>query len=110
MPCRAELPRLESIWQNHRDNGLSIVAVQSNQNLEKGRRLIEKTALTFHVLHNESDNDVVNGIYHSMGNPSTYVIDRDGRIVSFHLGFQEGDEKTLEAEILALLESGDDIG
>lgn len=102
-----ELPRLEEIWSKYKDEGLSIVAIQSDQDREKGMRLVEEKGLTFHILHNEVDNDVVNGVLRSEGNPSTFIIDREGRVVSYHLGFQEGDEIILEQEITDLLASPD---
>ena len=100
-----ELPRLEEIWKKYKDDGLSVVAIQSDQDREKGLRLIEEKVLTFHILHNEVDNDVVNGVLKSEGNPSTFIIDREGRVVSYHLGFQEGDEVELEKKIVDLLAS-----
>ena len=100
-----ELPRLEEIWKKYKDEGLSIVAIQSDQDREKGLRLVEEKGLTFHILHNEEENDVVNGVYRSEGNPSTFIIDREGRILSYHRGFQEGDEVELEKEITDLLAS-----
>lgn len=100
-----ELPRLEEIWKKYRDEGLSIVAVQSDRDREKGQRLVEDKGLTFHILHNEAENDVVNGVYRSQGNPSTFLIDREGRIVRYHLGFEDGDELELEREIVELLGS-----
>lgn len=101
------MPRLEEIWKKYEDEGLSIVAIQSNQNLERGRRLVEAKGLTFPVLHTEEENDVVWGLYQSEGNPSTFVIDREGRILSYHLGFAEGDEVEIEEEIAELLASQD---
>lgn len=100
-----ELPRLEELWNTYKDEGLSIVAIQSDQDRERGLRLVEEKGLTFHILHNEVDNDVVNGVLRSEGNPSTFIIDREGRVVSYHLGFQEGDELELEKEIVDLLAS-----
>ncbi|MCW8985563.1 MAG: TlpA family protein disulfide reductase [Thermoanaerobaculales bacterium] len=100
-----EFPRLEEIWNTYKDEGLSVVAIQSDQDREKGLRLVEEKGITFHILHNEEDNDVVNGVYRSEGNPSTFIIDREGRVVSYHLGFQEGDEVELEREITDLLAS-----
>lgn len=101
-----ELPRLEELWNTYRDEGLSIVAIQSDQDRERGLRLVEEKGLTFHILHNEVDNDVVNGVLRSEGNPSTFIIDREGRVVAYHLGFQAGDELELEKEIAELLASG----
>ena len=100
-----ELPRLEEIWNKYKDEGLSVVAIQSDQDREKGLQMVEEKGLTFHVLHNEVENDVVNDVLRSEGNPSTFIIDREGRVVSYHLGFQEGDEVELEKEITDLLAS-----
>ena len=100
-----ELPRLEEIWKKYKDEGLSIVAVQSNQDNEKGRKLVEKNGLSFPVLLNEAENDVVYGVYRSEGNPSTFLIDREGRILSYHLGYEEGDDVEYEQEIADLLAS-----
>ncbi len=97
------MPRLEILWQKYRDGGLSIVSVQSNQDRERGHAFIEEAGLTYHFLENEKDNDVVSGIYLSEGNPTTYLIDENGRVVSYHLGFRKGDEEGLEKEIRALL-------
>jgi peroxiredoxin len=104
------LPRLQELWQKYRDEGLSIVAIQSNQDLERGRRVVEEKGLTFHVLLNEEDNDVVWGTYLSEGNPTTFVIDREGRVLTYHLGFELGDEVELEKEIVDLLASPDGCG
>jgi peroxiredoxin len=35
--------------------------------------------------------------------PSTFLIDRDGKVMFFHLGFEAGDEEHLEEEINTLL-------
>lgn len=83
-----------------------MVAIQSDQDREKGLRLVEEKGLTFHILHNETDNDVVYGVLRSEGNPSTFIIDRKGRVLSYHLGFEEGDEIELEEEIADLLAGG----
>ena len=100
-----ELPRLQEIWKKYESEGLSIVAVQSSQDHEKGRLLVEEKGLTFPVLLNEENNDVVWDLYQGEGNPTTYVIDSEGRILSYHLGFQDGDEVKLEKEIADLLAS-----
>jgi peroxiredoxin len=100
-----ELPRLEEIWQKYRDQGLSVVAVQSTRDREQGRLVAEEKGLTFHILENEVENDIASGLYRIEGNPSNFIIDREGRIVSYHLGFEKGDEVQLEQEIADLLAS-----
>lgn len=99
-----ELPRLELIWKKHRDKGLAIVAVQSNEEREKASKIIEEGGLTFPILQNEKENDVLNDVFGVQGFPTSYVVDREGRIMHFHLGYTAGDEKTLEEEMTALLD------
>jgi hypothetical protein len=76
----------------------------STEGEKGGRAAIEEAYAVIDELHdNEADHDVVNGVHLSEDNPSTFVIDREGRILSYHLGFQDGDELGLEKEITDLL-------
>ena len=100
-----ELPRLETIWQKYRDKGLSIVAVEAFKDRETALEFIKKENLSFHLLENlGGDGEIVYGNYKVSGFPSTFVIDRNGKVIYFHYGFSEGDEVELEKQILKLLE------
>lgn len=100
-----ELPRLEGIWKKYRDSGLAIVSVECGQDHEQGRSFIRDNNLTFHILEDDEDGTVSGGLYLSEGVPTTYVIDGAGKVISYHLGFSEGDEAVLEKEIVELLEN-----
>ena len=66
---------------------------------------IEETKLGDHCLENgEGESEVVETVFRVMGNPSSFVVDRQGRVMYDHLGFDEGDQKAIEEEVLALLE------
>jgi peroxiredoxin len=95
---------LQTLWQSYKDQGLEIVAVESRRETERARKFIEKKGLTMTFVENgEGDSEVVRNLYQVNGFPTTFVIDRDGRLVFYHLGFDEGDEKKMEEEILKLL-------
>jgi peroxiredoxin len=99
-----ELPRLQQLWQTYNDQGLEIVAIESNRDTERAKKFIEKKSLTMTFVENgEDDQEVVRGLYQVSGFPTTFVIDREGRLVFYHLGFEEGDEKKMEEEIQKLL-------
>ena len=100
-----ELPRLEPLWQKYRDRGLSIVALEAFRDTDTAVKFIEEKGLTFHFLENGEENDVVGGTFGVRGFPTTFIIDREGRIMYFHLGFNEGDEAEIEREILSLMGS-----
>ncbi len=83
-----ELPRLEPLWQKYKDQGLQVVAVEAFRDREGALKFIEENELTYHFLEDLEDDDekVVPGLI-SGGYPTSYLVDREGRIVFAHLGF-----------------------
>jgi len=104
MPCRVELPHVEELWKKYGDEGLSVVGIQTSHDPERAAAVIKECGMTFTLLENEDDNDVAYGKFGIDGNPTSYVIDREGRIMYYHLGYSKGDEKKMEKEIKELLE------
>ena len=99
-----ELPRLQTLWEKYRSEGVEIVAIESNRETAKAESFIEKAGLGYTCLENGIGNaDVVSRVFRVQGYPTSYVVDRRGRVVYQHFGFDEGDEKKIEEEILALL-------
>ena len=84
-----------------------MVALETSMEREEALSIIADKGLTFHLLVNEEDkgNDVVFGTLKVSGLPTSFIVDRGGRIMHFHFGFEEGDEERIEEEILNLLES-----
>ena len=99
-----ELPRLEPLHQKYQDQGLAVVAVEAARDTEGATTFIEENKLTYACLENgEGEGDVVRTVFGVSTFPTSYIIDRQGRVMFYHLGFDEGDEKKLEEEILQLL-------
>jgi peroxiredoxin len=99
-----ELPRLQPLHEKYNDQGLEVIAVESRRETELARKFIEKKGLTYLMLENgEDDADVVKEIFNIQWFPTSFLIDRNGRIMYAHLGFEAGDEEKLEEEILSLL-------
>jgi peroxiredoxin len=99
-----ELPRLETLWLKYRDRGVSIVAVEAVRDRERAAKFIEEKKLSFHLLENDEANNVVRDTYGVRSFPTSFMIDRDGKVIFAHVGFEAGDEAKLEKEILELLE------
>ena len=98
-----ELPRVEELWKKYRDRGFSAVALETNRDRERAVKFIEEKGLTMHMLENGEENDVANGIFGMRSFPTSFIIDSEGRILFYHLGFEDGDEKEMEQEIIKLL-------
>ena len=97
-----ELPRLEALWQQYRDKGVSVVAVEAARDRERASKFINDKQLTFHLLEEDEAKTVVRGTFGVQAFPTSYVIDRDGKVMYCHIGFEKGDEARLEKEILEL--------
>lgn len=98
-----ELPRLEPLWQKYREQGLAVVAVERMHATEAAKKLIAEKGLTYHLLEDAKDGAVVRGRFGVGSFPTSFLIDRDGKIVYVHRGFTEGDEVELEEQIVELL-------
>ena len=77
---------------------------QAYRDTKRAQKFIEDKNLTYTFLENgEDDAEVVQSLFGVRGYPTSFVIDRDGRIMYAHLGFEPGDEIGLEEEIQSLL-------
>lgn len=95
---------MNPLYEKYKDRGLEIVAVEGFRMEEKAKKFIEENDLTYHfVQDNEGKDAVVRKVYKVNGYPTTFIIDRSGRVMYSHLGFQAGDEEKLEKEIEKLL-------
>jgi cytochrome c biogenesis protein CcmG/thiol:disulfide interchange protein DsbE len=99
-----ELPRLEPLYNQYKDKGFSIVAVEGNRDAERAQKFIEEKDLTYTFLETgEDDADVVRDLFKVHAFPTSFMVDGSGRIVFVHVGFSRGDEDNLEKEINRLL-------
>jgi cytochrome c biogenesis protein CcmG/thiol:disulfide interchange protein DsbE len=96
-----EAPHLEALYRKYRDQGLVILGLSLDQDHQAARGYARKT-FTYPAL---LDAGPVAQNYGVLGIPRTFILDRDGKIVSRHVGFNTGMEKTLEEEAKKLLGS-----
>ena len=97
-----ELPRLEPLWSKYKERGFSVVVLESARDTDRAKKFIEENKLTYHLLETEEDNDVVDNMFNVHVFPTSFMVDKEGRVMYCHIGFEEGDEATIEKEILTL--------
>jgi len=99
-----ELPRLQPLYEKYRDQGFEVITVETKGQKDRATKFIEENGLTYTMLQNgEGDAEVAKTIFNVLYHPSSFLIDRTGKVMYYHLGFEAGDEVKLEEEIKTLL-------
>jgi peroxiredoxin len=78
-PCRKEMPDLEKLYQQFKDQGLVILAI-SDEDASKVRPFIAQQKVTYPILLDPGRK--VNGLFQIQGIPKTFVYDRNGKLVA----------------------------
>jgi peroxiredoxin len=92
------------LYEEYKDQGFEVIAVEAKRDTERATKFIEENGLTYTLLENaEEDEEIVGSLFKVRSFPSSFLIDRDGNVMFFHLGFEAGDEEHIEEEILKLL-------
>lgn len=99
-----ELPRLEPLYQEYKDQGLSVIAIEGKRDRERAQKFIEEHGLTYTMLETgEEDDDIVRQTFSIGSYPTSFLVNEEGKIIYVHVGFARGDEEKLEKEIKQLL-------
>jgi peroxiredoxin len=104
VPCQAEMPHLESMYERYKDQGLVVLGVDMDgpETVAQVGSWTSSHGITFPMLLDEDTRAVsLYNPHHSA--PFTVLIGRDGHIASAREGYNPGDEKALEKSVQDLL-------
>jgi len=100
-PCRAEMPSMETLYRRFNNQGLEILAVDIGENANTVRTFIQNNKYTFPVLLDR--NSRVSGAYGIAAIPTSYILDREGKIIAKVVGSIHWDTREAIAAFEALL-------
>jgi cytochrome c biogenesis protein CcmG/thiol:disulfide interchange protein DsbE len=85
-PCREEMPSMETLYDDFKDNPDFVMLAVSQDTKGKSAVLpyVQKNGYHFEVLLDPENK--VGESYNVSGVPETFIIDRKGRIVAHHMG------------------------
>ncbi len=98
-PCREEMPMFEKIQQEYKDKKVRIVAVNMDTNESALKDYLSKNPFSFDVYKGNEEILKTLGI---SGFPTSYLLDKDGKVCKVRLGIYE----ELEKDIKDVLEKG----
>jgi len=102
-PCRAEMPSMETLYQQFNAQGLEILAVDIGEDALMVRQFVKSNGYNFPILL-DSDSKI-SSIYGIEAIPTTYIIDREGKIIGSVIGSIKWDNPKVIAAFTALLKS-----
>jgi peroxiredoxin len=112
-PCRAEMPALQRLQQHFAKDGLEVVAVSvdqppgisgpTGQFSTDVRTYVESLGLTFQILHDPERS--IEQLFLVPGLPTTFIIDREGRIAQKIIGARAWDHPNYIKYFTELLRS-----
>lgn len=100
-PCRQSFPWMNQLLTQYDSQDLAIVAINVDIRPEQAYRFLQEFPANFDVL---LDNDAeLQTAFNVLGMPTSFLLDRDGRVRAQHVGFQLDKLDVYKADIKALL-------
>jgi thiol-disulfide isomerase/thioredoxin len=101
-PCKQSFPVMEGLHKRYSDRGLVIVAINLDEKRPDMEAFLKKNAASFTVMRDPNQKLVDQTGIATM--PSSFLIDRDGKVRFTHTGFRGAEtSKKYEEEIESLL-------
>jgi thiol-disulfide isomerase/thioredoxin len=100
-PCRAEMPSMEKLYRRFKDKGLEILAVNLQEQKADVEAFMRRNKLTFPAAL-DGDGRIARQ-YGVMGIPTSYILDRQGRVILRLVGSINWDDPQIFAAFEALL-------
>lgn len=100
-PCAKSFPFMNELHSQLKDQGLQIVAVNLDEKPEEAQAFLSQYPAQFTVAADASKQCAKDFGVKAM--PSSYLIDRKGKVHHIHLGFRPGEAKDLRQVVEQLL-------
>ena len=102
-PCKKTFPWLNELQKKYGKDGFEVVGVNVDAKKADADSFLAATPAEFTVLL-DPEGKVAN-TYELQGMPSSYIIDRTGKVFLAHRGFKDGEATELEGKIKQLLQA-----
>lgn len=101
VPCRRSFPWMNAMRKKYADDGLVIITVNVDAERAKAEEFLAEHPAGFEVVY-DPDGELASD-WQLLGMPNSFLVNRDGEVISRHVGFRSGSEEKLETEIRAAL-------
>ncbi len=100
-PCKKELPVLAEFYERYKDQGLQVIGMNVDKDINAARRYLKTNPLPFPVVL-DGDKAIMNR-FDGKGVPTTFWIKGDGEIRQRSVGYEESARPKVERWLQDLL-------
>jgi thiol-disulfide isomerase/thioredoxin len=100
-PCRQSFPWMNQMQQKYASQGLQIIAINLDTESSLAKDFLDKVPAQIPIIYDPEGNIASN--YQLLGMPSSYLIDKKGKIRFAHKGFFTRTKPLYEQELVLLL-------
>ncbi|MEO8485216.1 MAG: TlpA disulfide reductase family protein [Betaproteobacteria bacterium] len=102
-PCKRSFPWMSDMQRKYGDGGLTVLAINVDKKRADAQKFLVATPGAFTIVYDPAG--AVAAAYDVKGMPTSYLVDRAGRIVAVDSGFRDDAKAGIEARIRTVLES-----
>ena len=99
-PCRKEMPSMQRVYEELRGEDFEMIAIHVGPSLAGAKKYAEQLGLSFPIL---VDAQMALSRWQVQGLPTTFLLDRDGRIVAEAVGERAWDSPELLMQLQGFL-------
>lgn len=101
VPCRKSFPWMNDIQQKYADKNFTVLSVNLDAKTSLAEEFLLETPANFPIFYDPKGK--VARAFKLKGMPSSFIINKAGKVVSSHVGFTDEKKVKYQAEIEALL-------
>lgn len=100
-PCRKSFPWMNDMHDRYNGKDFTIIAVNLDSSKAEADKFLKKVPADFNIAYDPEG--LVAEKYNLKAMPTSYLIDKTGKLVFAHKGYREGDADKIEQKIRQLL-------
>lgn len=100
-PCRKSFTWMNKMQSMYGKEGFKVIAINLDESRQKADKFLQKIPANFDVAFDPHGNTAE--AYQVKAMPSSYIINKNGKVVHANLGFRGNDEDELEKKIRNLI-------
>lgn len=101
IPCRKSFPWMNELQKKYQSQGLKIISINLDHNKTLAIQFLDQNPANFPIIYDSKG--LIAKKYKIRGMPSSLIIDRHGRFINMHTGFNKEKSLVYEQELINLL-------